>query len=105
MVSSEMPRSMRNSSGQSWSWARRVLSFSHVEAVIDHIEEDRSPGASRLRQSVYPIAMTAPRARRGASFLMSTAEIATQPAVGVKPARARWKKIALPRSLARREKF
>ena len=27
---------------------------------------------------------------------MSAAEIATQPAVGVRPGRARWKKIALP---------
>ena len=36
---------------------------------------------------------------------MSAAEIATQPAVGVRPGRARWKKIALPRPCARRRKF
>ena len=41
--------------------------------------------------------MTAPRLRRGASFIISAAEIATQPAVCVRPSRARWKKIALPR--------
>ena len=49
--------------------------------------------------SLYPIAMTAPRASRGASLRMSDGEIATQPAVGVRPGRARWKKIALPRAL------
>ena len=44
-------------------------------------------------------ASSAPRASRGASLRMSAAEIATQPAVGVRPGRARWKKIALPRPL------
>ena len=40
---------------------------------------------------------------RGASLRISPREIATQPAVGVRPGRARWKKIALPRPLMRRE--
>ena len=53
----------------------------------------------------HPISITAPRARRGASLRMSAAPIATQPAVGARPSRAKWKKIALPRPLARREKF
>ena len=65
------------------------------------ISRDRAQGL----ESSHPISMTAPRARRGASLRMSAAEIATQPAVGVRPGRARWKKIALPRPLARREKF
>ena len=34
---------------------------------------------------------------------MSAAEIAMQPAVGVRPGRARWKKIALPRPFAHGE--
>ena len=59
-----------------------------------------------LRRRGYPIVMDcAAEQGAGTSFRMSAAEIATQPAVGVRPGRARWKKIALPRPLARREKF
>ena len=65
-------------------------------------------GVARPRHGVflhYPIHIVAPRASRGASLRMSAAEIAMQPAVGVRPGRARWKKIALPRPLTRRVKL
>ena len=70
----------------------------------DH-KESTCPASILCRRRGYPTTMIVWRARRGASLRMSAAEIATQPAVGVRPTRARWKKIALPRPLARREKF
>ena len=71
----------------------------------DHRKSGRPASIPSAPAERYPIAMTRRGRGAGASFRMSAAEIATQPAVGVKPARARWKKIALPRPLARREKF
>jgi hypothetical protein len=61
--------------------------------------------SARTYGALYPILIVAFADRRGASLRMSAARMATQPAVGVRPGRARWKKIALPAPFLRRVKL
>src|SRR5208337_1100517 len=77
----------------------------HQPSAVRLAHARRVTLSALLWANPYPISITASDARRWASFRMSDGEIATQPAVVVRPGRATWKKIALPRPFARRVKF